>query len=187
VLTSAARAIRYRLIIPLFRSPHPPEYTARGIAVGVFWGFTPLVGAQSLIIAGLWLAARRLRWEFSLLQGLAWSWVSNVFTMLPLYYLFYLTGMLLLGDAQEAAGYHAFLTLWQRASEGEPEPHFLRQVVLSFRVLGVPALLGCLPWAIGGGWIAYAWSLRIATRRQRKRLAREQEAAKRAGAAPPAV
>lgn len=184
MLTSLARTIRYRLIIPLFRSPHPPEYTARGIAVGVFWGFTPLVGVQSFIVASVWLLARRLRWEFSLLQGLAWTFVSNVFTMLPLYYVFYLTGMLLLGDAHEAAGYGAFLALWRHAAEDGPEPHLFRQVVSSFRVLGVPALIGCLPWAIGCAWLAYEWSYRIAARRQRKRLARERQAAARAQAGP---
>lgn len=173
-LAAAARTVRYRLLIPLFRSPHPPEYTARGVAVGMFWGLTPLVGAQSFVIGGLWLVARRLRWEFSLLQGLAWTWVSNVFTMLPLYYLFYLTGMFLLGDAHEAAGYHAFLALWQRTAEGEPERRFLAQVLSSVRVLGVPAALGCLPWAIGGAWLSYVWSYRIVERRQRRRAMRSR-------------
>ncbi|MDP1570152.1 MAG: DUF2062 domain-containing protein [Vicinamibacterales bacterium] len=171
-LTALARVIRYRLIIPLFRSPHPPEFTARGVAVGVFWGLTPLVGAQSFVIAGLWMVARRIGWEFSLLQGLAWTWISNVFTMLPLYYLFYLTGMLMLGDADQAAGYRAFLALWQRATEAA-DHGFLTRVMLSVRVLGVPALLGCLPWAVAGAWVSYAWSYRIAERRQRKRAARE--------------
>ena len=27
-----------RLIIPLFRSPHPPEYTARGVFIGLLIG-----------------------------------------------------------------------------------------------------------------------------------------------------
>lgn len=171
-MTALGRVIRYRLIIPLFRSPHPPEYTARGVAVGVFWGLTPLVGGQSFIIAGQWMVARRLGWEFSLLQGLAWTWISNVFTMLPLYYLFYITGLLMLGDADQAGGYHAFLALWQRATEGA-DHGFLTRVMLSVRVLGVPALLGCLPWASSGAWVSYAWSYRIAERHQRKRAARE--------------
>lgn len=168
------RAVRYRLIIPLFRSQRPPEYTARGIAVGVFWALTPLVGVQSFIIAGLWLVARRLEWRFSLLQGLAWTWISNVFTMLPLYYVFYTTGMLLLGDAHDTAGYRAFLALWQDVAPDLERPHFLQQLAMSFRVLGVPTLLGCLPWAATGAWLSYVWSFRIAERRRRKRLAREQ-------------
>lgn len=175
VLASAARAVRYRLIVPLFRSPHPPEYTARGVALGMFWGLTPLVGLQSFLIGGIWLAARRLGWEFSLLQGLAWTWVSNVFTMLPLYYLFYLTGMVLLGDAHEAAGYRAFLALWQRAAEGEPERRLITQVLSSVRVLGIPAAIGCLPWAVGGAWVSYAWSYRLVERRQRRRAARVRQ------------
>lgn len=187
MLSAIARVIRYRLIIPLFRSPHPPEYTARGVAVGVFWGFTPLVGIQTFIIAGLWFIARRVHWEFSLLQGLAWSWISNVFTMLPLYYAFYLTGMFMLGDAHQAAGYDAFLAVWQREAGDGPGPHILRQVASSFRVLGVPTLLGCLPWAICGSWTGYHWTYRIAARRQRKRLERERAAADRTAGRPPAV
>jgi len=168
------RTIRYRLLIPLFRSPHPPEFTARGVAIGVFWGLTPFVGGQSFIIAGQWFLARQLQWHFSLLQGLAWIWISNVFTMLPLYYLFYVTGMLLLGEAHEAAGYDAFLALWRKAAEGGPEMHVLKRVLLSLKVLGLPALIGCIPWALGGAWAGYAWSYRIVARRQRKRAAREQ-------------
>ena len=35
--------IRRRLIIPLFRSPHPPEYTARGVLIGLFVALTPTI------------------------------------------------------------------------------------------------------------------------------------------------
>jgi uncharacterized protein (DUF2062 family) len=173
-LQSAARAVRYRLLIPLFRSPHPPEFTARGVAVGVFWGLTPLVGAQTALMGTQWLIARRLGWGFSLLQAFAWSWVSNVFTMLPLYYLFYATGMALLGSASEAAGYEKFVMLWQQAADAGNSGGLLTQLALVVRVLGLPAFVGCLPWALGGSWIAYAWSYRIVERRQRRRLAREK-------------
>jgi uncharacterized protein len=174
LLASAARAFRYRLLIPLFRSPHPPEYTARGVATGVFWGLTPLVGIQSIIIGVQWIIGRRLRWEFSLIQGLAWTWVSNVFTMLPLYYLFYVTGMLLLGGHEDAIGYHAFLALWRKAAPGEVEQHLLAQIVGSMRVLGLPLFIGCLPWAPLGAWVSYAWSYRIVDRRRRRRRERER-------------
>lgn len=171
-LASAARAFRYRVIVPLFRSPHPPEYTARGVAIGMFWGLTPLVGTQSVIVGALWVVARRLRWEFSLIQGLAWTWISNVFTMLPMYYLFYLTGMFLLGDAHEATGYRAFLALWQRGAGADESVGLLGQLLGTVRVLGVPAAIGCLPWAIGGAWLSYAWSYRIVERRRQRRAMR---------------
>jgi len=40
------RLLRLKLLIPLRRSPHSPEYAARGVAVGMFWALTPLVGIQ---------------------------------------------------------------------------------------------------------------------------------------------
>ena len=36
------RLLRLKLIVPLLRSPHPPEYKARGVAVGLMWAMTPL-------------------------------------------------------------------------------------------------------------------------------------------------
>ena len=51
-----------RLIIPLFRSPHPPEYTARGVFVGVLIALTPTVGVQMMIIPVIWLPLRAMRW-----------------------------------------------------------------------------------------------------------------------------
>ena len=60
-MQSLLRGLRYRLVIPVFRSPHSPEYTARGVANGVFWGLTPTVGLQTIEIVATWLIAQRVR------------------------------------------------------------------------------------------------------------------------------
>ena len=52
------RGLRYRLVIPVFRTTRSPEFTARGVANGVFWGLTPTVGLQTLTIAAVWFVGR---------------------------------------------------------------------------------------------------------------------------------
>ena len=95
---------RHRLIVPLKRSPHPPEHSARGILIGLVWGLTPTVGIQIIGVSLTWLVARRLfGWNFNYLIALAWTVVTNPLTLLPLYYVFYVTGELMLGGAAAAS------------------------------------------------------------------------------------
>jgi len=54
------RLMRYRLVIPILRARHEPEYTARGVFVGVAWGFTPTVGFQMPIVFVIWSIMRIL-------------------------------------------------------------------------------------------------------------------------------
>ncbi|MDS4071718.1 MAG: DUF2062 domain-containing protein, partial [Defluviicoccus sp.] len=100
------RLIHLRLIVPLKRSRHSPEFTARGTAIGLFWAFTPLVGIQMHLVFLTWLCMRPTRWRFNLLVGVAWTWVTNVLTMWPCYYVFYVTGRLMLGDWHLDFAYH---------------------------------------------------------------------------------
>ena len=175
----ALRFLRYKLLVPMKRSPHPPEYTARGVAWGVFWGMTPLVGVQMPVVTAHWLLFRlHPRTNFHLLQGLAWVWISNVFTMVPMYYSFYVTGQVMLGRLHHVSGYDTFAKLftfsaWQRDSFWETITQYFAYVWEQF---GLPLAVGWLPWAMVAGWIGYKVSLRIIRgRRQRilkKRLRR---------------
>jgi hypothetical protein len=80
------RLTTYRLLIPIKRARHAPEYGARGVMVGMAWAMTPLVGIQMYLVFMTWLIARRLfRWNFSLIIGLAWTWTTNVITLFPIY------------------------------------------------------------------------------------------------------
>lgn len=170
-----SRLVHFKLIVPLKRSPHPPEYTARAVMVGLFWAFTPLIGIQMYLVLMTWLVARRFqRLDFSLLIGAAWTWVTNIFTMWPTYYLFYLTGKLLTGELQGARGYGHFVDKWRvllAEHEGVIETLYA-SIAFIAHDQGVPMLIGCVPWAIGTAWAGYWCTLRYVHRRRRARSAR---------------
>lgn len=160
------RLIRYKLIIPVFRSPHPPEYTARGVAIGVLWGLTPLMGFQTAGILSTWLLIRTLTGrDSSVVQALIWVWVNNPITMIPMYYVFYVTGLWMTGTSGSLGGYDAFVALWQQS---EAEPTFVARIALLARVVGVALVAGCVPYALAGSWISYHWALGIARARRRR-------------------
>ena len=174
------RLLRYRLIVPLKRSHHhPPEHTARGVMIGLAWALTPTIGIQMGLCLITWLIVRRLfRWDFSLIVACAWTWTTNVLTMLPCYYVFYVTGQLMLGHPG-LSGYDDFLRLWHHNVGLQDEFGsfdwfgYFEQLAVGW---GVPMLVGCVPWAIAGSWLGYVWSLRFVRRhreaRHRRRLAR---------------
>ncbi|MDZ7758726.1 MAG: DUF2062 domain-containing protein [Desulfovermiculus sp.] len=60
---------------------------ARGIGIGLFVGLTPTVGAQTLLLVTGCLVLRG-----NLLTAYATSWISNPFTMMPLYWFFHTLG-----------------------------------------------------------------------------------------------
>ncbi len=169
-----SRLVHFKLIVPLKRSPHPPEYAARAVMVGLFWAFTPLIGIQMYLVLMTWLVARRFqRLDFNLLIGAAWTWATNIFTMWPTYYLFYLTGKLLTGELQGARGYGHFVDKWR--------------AVLAEHDGVIETLYASVPWAIGAAWFGYWFTLRYVHRRRRARSARrhalwlKRAAAKAAG------
>ncbi len=171
------RLVHYRLVIPVKRSRHPPEYTARGVGLGLFWAFTPLVGVQMYLVLMTWLAVRRLpRFDFSLLVGCAWTWVTNVFTMWPVYYVFYVTGKFLLGDWRGELGYKYVVGQLQAAFATGDD--VLSSLIATLKALikdeGVPMAIGSIPYALIFGWLGYRWSLAYLRERQRRRERRSR-------------
>lgn len=160
------RLVRYKLIIPVFRSAHPPEYTARGVANGVFWGVTPFVGLQTLAMLGTWLLMKRgFGKDSSILQALIWAWVNNPITMVPMYYTFYVVGVWLIGTSGSIGGYDAFVAFWDASAR---ERTFLARAGLLAQQIGLAVTVGCVPFALAGSAIAYRWALQ-ATRARRRR------------------
>lgn len=159
------RELRYRLVIPLKRSRHPPEYTARGVAVGTFWALTPTVGVQMALVALHWWISRKcLRCDFNIVNAMAWTWITNVFTLLPFYYIFYVTGQFMLG-ADDVTGYAGFVKLWDTtAASANPEGTALSELIQIWGALllkdwfGAMAI-GSLPYAVVGTWLAWRWAL----------------------------
>jgi uncharacterized protein (DUF2062 family) len=178
-----ARLIHGKLVLPLRRSPHPPEFTARGVFAGLLIALTPTVGVQMAVVFGLWLVIRRLypRWDFNLVVALAWTWVTNVATAPPLYYLYIVTGRMMLGRWGDLQGYGVFskrlaATLPQDA--GWLEAAWL-YVLNLFEIFGVPMFVGCLPWMILGAWAGYIWSLGLLRGLARARARRAARARKK--------
>jgi len=170
------RLTRYRLVVPIIRSRHGPEYSARGVLIGMLVAMTPTVGVQMPIVAFIWLLMRIIRpsWDFSLLIAMAWTWVTNVVTAAPLYYAFVVTGRLMLGQWDSLTGFDEFMQRFQVLMDVEAGlfEQFWVYVIEVFRIWGVPMFLGSLPWAVVSSWVAYRWSYKIALRRRLRRLRR---------------
>jgi uncharacterized protein (DUF2062 family) len=175
------RLIRLRLLIPLMRSRHTPEYSAWGTAVGLAWAFTPTPGIQMGLVLVTWMIARHFfGLHFSLVLGAAWTWASNIFTGPPVLYLSYVTGQVLLGRWDNITGYASFIRLWDRAFSTDLPLHqqLMNALEMAIRDWGLAIWIGCLPWCALLGVLGYYWSLRfvIAHRhRKARRLAARYE------------
>ena len=176
------RLLNLKLIVPLKRSPHPPEYTAKGVLVGMMWAMTPLVGIQMTTVFLTWLAAKKVfKWNFSLPVALAYTWVTNVFTMWPIYYIFYVTGKVMMGDFDISA-FSAFAEAGRQAfsvdiSFWEVSKAIMIFIGLLMKEWGLAMVIGCIPWSIFLGWFSYRLTLKWLYRREeRKKNAGERRA-----------
>ena len=164
------RLIRYRLIVPVLRTRHAPEYTARGVFVGIAFGLTPTVGLQIGIVMVLWSIVRSMlpRWNFNLIVALAWVWLSNIFTMVPLYFGFLVTGRMMMGHSESLPSYDTFAKELTSSFEVEADglSGLWQQTVNLFDLFGTPMLVGCIPWALIGGWVGYVWTAKYLRRRR---------------------
>lgn len=168
------RLIKLRLLVPLMRSQHPPEYTAWGTAVGLAWAFTPTPGIQMLVVLLTWAIGRSFHWHFSLVLAAAWTWASNIFTGPPVLYLSYVTGQVILGRWDNITGYHSFVRLWENAFSAELPLHMalLTALKMMIRDWGLAIWLGCLPWCALLGVLGYHWSLRFVIGHRRRKAHR---------------
>ena len=78
-----------RSILALDDTPHA---VALGVAVGIFVGLTPTVGIQTVLILALVFVCRKVCY-FNGAAAMASTYVSNPFTMLPMYYFWYQLGI----------------------------------------------------------------------------------------------
>jgi uncharacterized protein len=177
---AVGRLLRYRLLVPIMRGRHDPEYTARGSLVGVLIAMSPLVGIQMAIVGVIWAAVRWVapRWGFNLVVALAWTWITNVFTLPPIYYVFLLTGRLIMGRFDEPMGFGEFsrlLTEIVTRDESFFEAAWLATVDV-VNTWGWPMMVGCVPWAIACSIPAYYWSLSVIRRFSMRRKTGTAEA-----------
>jgi hypothetical protein len=79
---------------PFVSSKNPPWFDARGAAVGLAVGFGIPVGGQVIFLGLL-----RLVFRFNSVIAFAFTWVTNPFSFVPMYYGYYYFGSLLVGNA----------------------------------------------------------------------------------------
>lgn len=70
-----------------------PAEIAGGMAFGIFISFTPLIGLHIPLALG---ASALFRWNK--LAALAGTWINNPFTFIPIYYLCWKAGVLVMGQ-----------------------------------------------------------------------------------------
>lgn len=145
-----------KVVLPMRRQHKNPSYLARSNAIGISLAFAPFPGQVPVVVA-LWMLARRFKWRFSLGISLAWTFISNVFTNLPLFYLYYLTGNMLCGN-QRTIQY------------ADIQNVFSQRLVDAMRFLatelGIKILLGSLVYMLIGGIFGYClgyWAARFNT------------------------
>ena len=132
-----------------------PEAIALGAAVGMFIGMTPTVGIQMvlMVIVGTVIRANRL-------AGVAMVYVSNPFTVLPIYWLAWLNRRTFAYDALAA---HATRQEWRRLFEQHRGRMLLLGVLLG--LLGHVPFVGLLVPAFAA--LAYVHYGLAALRRER--------------------
>ena len=173
ILVGLRRIARYRLVIPIKRDRNPPDFVARGVAVGMVIALTPTVGIQMPMVALIWLLFRTIsrQFDFSVIVAMAWTWVTNVFTVGPVYYVFFVTGQLMLGQHTDVQGYSIFVSMLSQSMSTEAS--FLESLWVYtaglLRTFGVPMFIGSIPWAIVGGWVSYRLAHRYSAAQQARR------------------
>jgi uncharacterized protein len=175
---SPNRLLYKQLLRPLLDPAKPPEHIARGVLVGLFWALSPTCGLQMLVVLATWHAVRTFapRWDFNLVVALAWTWVTNVFTMPPLYYLYASTGRALLGRMDKIRGFERFdteLTAYVHPDAGMVDVlvGYTLNVIQHF---GLPIVIGSIPWTLFGSYLGYRWSLALVLRIRARRAARRR-------------
>jgi hypothetical protein len=161
------RGLRHRLIRPILRERKPPEYTARSVLVGMVVAMTPTVGVQIPMVLLIWMAVHNVysRWDFNPVLASAWTFITNIATLPFFYYLFVVTGRVMLGRFENLKGFDTFR---QRLGESLPQDagwldSLWIYTIALFDNFGLPLFVGSIPWAILGGWLGYRWSLRLVT------------------------
>lgn len=138
--------MKKKVWLPMQRKHKTPHYLARSNAVGMSLAFAPFPG-QIPVVFALWMICKRTNFRFSLSISVAWTFISNVFTNLPLFYLYYITGNLLLGT-----GNNLSYNQWQNM--------FGQNFGEAIKILGSRFLLGSFFYMVIFGCLGYFLALR---------------------------
>ncbi len=142
-------ALFRKLIRPVLSAHDSAPAVAGGVAIGVGVALTPTVGIQMPIA---WLIATLC--GANRVVALALVWISNPFTVLPLYYSEYLLGTWLL-DRPAVTSYNEFGSLWTTVTQ----MGYLEGLRELSDTVALPLIAGSFPPAVLLGSLAYPLAL----------------------------
>lgn len=173
-----AKVVYDHLVQPFAESSAPISHISRGAAIGMFVAMTPTVGIQMYIVGAIWILLRSLiRFHFNLPIAVALVWISNPVTVVPIYYVFLLTGNIMLGlDLSQSMDFSEFQQLFVQARQDpavDMSEALLSSLMLMFWRFGWPMAVGSLVWAAPLAILAYPFTT-IAMLKYRGLIARRE-------------
>lgn len=156
------RFIHYKIIVPIQREKRGPVYIARGTAIGLFFGFSPMIWQMNFVLLA-WVIGRFFKWNFSLPIGLALTWVSNTVTNIPLLYLYYIIGNFLTNGGKPG-GYKTFVAFF---NDG-----IWNGIKLLAKDWGISILIGSAIMMVTSAVAGYFISYRYAKMREKQKEAK---------------
>lgn len=153
-----------------------PNYVALTVCVGVVAGLAPIIG-QAYLCLLIWIIFRFFKIRFNLIASCALTFISNPFTTPFLFYLFYITGQMLLGE--NTIPFTNFVSQLNATFKDEYSFQILKETLSNlFHGIAKPMFVGYIPWGIVGGALGYLLGYKVANklslRQQRKELARKE-------------
>lgn len=153
------RKARRFVVRHLLHADDPPHRLAMGVAIGLFWTFTPFLGAQMLlVVACAWL------FRANKVVGLPLVWISNPATFVPIFYPCYCIGRWMLGWPSVGRQWWSELTV--PPGEGwEVTEFYWGRVMEIFAPLMVGSVMVALPIAALGYFVTREFVIRYRTAR----------------------
>lgn len=159
---------RRKLATYLSGKDHPPQVLARGVGLGLFIGLTPTTGIQIPILLDLRVLLGQ-RWRFHVPLSMLCTLPTNALTLPFVYYLYVVTGRVMLGRFERLRGFDTFANRLEQPVSGDLAwyQQFWQTLLNVLQEFGLPLVIGSLPWAIAGGVAGYMITLNIVTRRRK--------------------
>lgn len=160
----------YKYILKTFKDKKnkSPAYMGRTFCVGFIAGINPFWG-QSLICFILWsIIDRVFKLRFNLIIACLLTFISNPLTTPIMFYIFYITGQLMLGEA--SIPFATFVNeIKALLIEDFSADHLIETLTLLLKGIGKPILIGNIPWTVIVGIFGYYLGYRISIRLRKQR------------------
>ncbi len=160
--------LHQKLILPIIKAKGDPSNIALGAFIGIFFGFSPFVGLQTILVFATIGLLRIFKVSASLPVGYALTWVSNPFTMIPLYFAQYKLGVFILsGTAITIAGFEKFIN-------SITLENFFGKFFTFGAKIAIPLIIGFLISGIIAASLTFLLSYKLLKRKQRKDKEKEE-------------